>query len=99
MKIRDIVYLVQDRTIVKTKILGIRQLLEKPKYEEKEKIVTTYFVRDGSTRSREEKEGDWYEGSDIVGTLEEAQKVIEDNIQKEVLEELNKISIMDTTHE
>lgn len=97
MKIKDIVFLVQDRTIVKTRIDGIKQLREPAKYDDKEKIVTTYLVNDGQSRQSGDSDS-WYEAKDLIPTLDEAQKEIQKRIEQEILEEREKISIVDTTH-
>lgn len=100
MKIKDEVYMVYDRTITKTTILGIKNELKKV-YDDKkkvdvEKIVDTYLVAiEGSVHNSDDRE--WVEPDDLFTSLDKATEVIQKRIQEEILEEQSKIKFTDLT--
>lgn len=94
MKIKDTVFLVTDREIIKTKVIGKKEVLSTD-YDKKETIETSWLVitRDtGRTAS-----DDWVVGEDLYPSLEAAQKVIQDRITAEIVDQLSKITVSDVT--
>jgi hypothetical protein len=96
MKIRDIVFVVDadERKITKTKVIGIQDLLEKKEYGSEDEVIKKYYKLKGEKEDRNSNDG-WTSGEDLVATLEEAQKIIGDRIQKEIIDLMANITVVD----
>lgn len=94
MKLKDVVYLIDDRTITKTRILGIQDKLEKDN-DGKEVTVKYYLVQGEKAGYGSGDRDGWVGKSDLYASLEEAQRTIKERIQAEIIEEISKITIVD----
>lgn len=94
MKIKDVVYLIDDRTITKTRILGIQDKLEKD--DNAKEVITKYYLVQGEKAGYGGGDSDgWVGKADLYASLDEAKKTLQDRVQAEVIEELSKIRIVD----
>lgn len=96
MKLKDIVYYVNDREIIKTKIKGKKDELVAEYGEVKEHVSTQYHITVRNS-GRNDTEAEWVNAEDLFSDYEEARKVIEKRITDEVIEQLSKISTVDLT--
>lgn len=104
MQLKEIVFVVDDRRIIKTKIKGIQDILEKDS-DGKDIEVRYYLVDMGqSARYNDKHDEEWISETNksdgtknIFKTLEEAQDFIKKKITAEVLSEIDKITLVDVS--
>ncbi len=94
IKIGDVVFRLDDRTITKTIVLGQKQE-PSTRYENKDEIIQSYLIRTDSAGSYNNSDREWVEEKTLYLTLEDAQKKVEEKIQEEIIESYQKISIVD----
>lgn len=97
MKINDIVFLVDDRQITKTKVIGVKDQLEQSRFdkEAKSKITRTYLVQINKTRGYDSESENWVEANDLYTSLDKAREVIAKRIEEEIIKEKSRISVVD----
>jgi len=96
-KIKDIVFTINDRTITKTRVIGKKDLLEKD--ENGKEVTKTYFLIRGEKRGYGDSGDDnWVSPEDTFDSLEKAKQIITERIQREVVEELSKITVVDVSN-
>lgn len=98
MKIKDIVFVVDadDRKITKTRIIGIQDILENKESGSDEQVIKKYYkIKGEEKRYGSGDEGGWISGEDLVTSLEQAQAIIGDRIQKEIIDQMSNITVVD----
>jgi hypothetical protein len=95
LKIKDIVFTVDEDTITKTKIIGTQEKLEREEFGSDKMVIKKYYLLKGETSRND----GWISGDELFIKLEDAQKVITDKIQREAVEKAASVNIVDYSAE
>lgn len=103
MELKDVVYVLGDRTITKTRVLGVKDVIEESRFDDGEKQVKYYLVRlhESNYHNANGENNEWvteldHDGNQILfSTLEDAQRVMTERIQAEVIKELERVAVVD----
>ncbi len=95
MKIRDVVYVLEDRKITKTRIMGVQQTLETNRETSQKELVDRYLVRLEQSFAYSKADSEWITADDIYKTIDEAQQVIADRITAEIIDQQSKLVLVD----
>lgn len=95
-KLNDIIFVIDNRRIIKAKVIRITSLVN---VEGKEEIQYTTPGFQESTWSSRTTEVMTWSSDEIYGTEDEARKAIEEEILKEINEENARITLIDLTLE